>query len=138
MFGQGLYELCDVNLMERQMIHYLSWDLTISGPDRRTITPEPASAKKPTPLPIHSLRAGYCRLSFLHFDRSLTAVHYIYRRRESYLPILTRHLAPLASRHHRRLVPRRHPTKTRVCRRQQEASLSTSTFSTSSDIKMKH
>src|SRR6201996_1973441 len=79
--------------MEREMIHYLPWDLTISRPDlaafkdcikanykkgvpkapyvvipdkscekdsfgkgvleeRQTVTPEPASAKKPTPMPI--------------------------------------------------------------------------------------
>jgi len=29
--GQGFYELRDVNLMEREMIHYLSFDLTIPG-----------------------------------------------------------------------------------------------------------
>ena len=33
MFGQQFYKLCDSNLMEQEMIHYLSWDLTISGPD---------------------------------------------------------------------------------------------------------
>ena len=31
--GQGFYQLRDVNLMAQEMIHYLSWDLTISGPD---------------------------------------------------------------------------------------------------------
>jgi len=36
--GQGFYDLRDVNLMEREMIHYLSWDLTISGPDLATFT----------------------------------------------------------------------------------------------------
>ena len=86
---------------------------------------------------MDSLHTRYCRLSSLHFERSLTAIHYIYQRRQ-YPPILTRHLAPLASRHHHRLVPRHHPTKTRVCCRQQEASLSTSILSTSSEIKMKH
>jgi hypothetical protein len=36
--GQGFYDLRDVNLMEREMIHYLSWDLTISGPDLQAFT----------------------------------------------------------------------------------------------------
>ena len=34
------------------MIHYLLGDLTISGLDWQTIAPVPASAKKPTPMPI--------------------------------------------------------------------------------------
>ena len=33
MFGQAFYELRDINLMEQEMIHYPSWDLTISGPN---------------------------------------------------------------------------------------------------------
>src|ERR1700761_3240145 len=52
MFGQGFYELHDVNLMEREMIHYLSGQLIISGLDWRMIAPVPASAKKPTTMPI--------------------------------------------------------------------------------------
>src|SRR6201996_1335321 len=38
--------------MEREMIHYLSGHLTISGLDQWTIAPVPTSAKKPTPTPI--------------------------------------------------------------------------------------
>src|ERR1700761_5188254 len=38
--------------MEREMIHYLSGHLTISGLNWRTIAPVPASAKKPTPMLI--------------------------------------------------------------------------------------
>src|ERR1700761_8219455 len=93
MFSQGFYERHDVNLMEQEMIHYLLWDLTISGPnlrafadsikanykkgvpkapyvvipdkscendsfgkgvieERQTVASEPASTKKPTPMPI--------------------------------------------------------------------------------------
>ena len=52
MFGQGFYELRNANLMEREMIHHLSGHLTISGLDGQTIAPEPALAKKPTPMPI--------------------------------------------------------------------------------------
>src|ERR1700761_2790670 len=37
--------------MEREIIYCLSWDLTISGPDRQTIAPELASMKKPLHFP---------------------------------------------------------------------------------------
>jgi hypothetical protein len=36
--GQGFYELRDVNLMEREMIHYLSFDLTITGAELEKFT----------------------------------------------------------------------------------------------------
>jgi len=36
--GQGFYELRDVNLMEREMIHYLSFDLTISAGELEKFT----------------------------------------------------------------------------------------------------
>lgn len=36
--GQGFYELRDVNLMEREMIHYLSFDLTIPGSELEQFT----------------------------------------------------------------------------------------------------
>ena len=39
-------------LMEREIIYYLLWDLTTSEPGRQTIAPEPALAKNPSPLPI--------------------------------------------------------------------------------------
>jgi Cyclin, N-terminal domain len=36
--GQGFYELRDVNLMEREMIHYLSFDLTITAAELEKFT----------------------------------------------------------------------------------------------------
>src|ERR1700761_7639763 len=38
--------------MEQEMLHYLSWDFTISRPNRQTTAPEPALQEKPTPMPI--------------------------------------------------------------------------------------
>src|ERR1700761_3480922 len=38
--------------MEQEMFHYLSWDFTISRPDRRTIALEPTLPKKLTPILI--------------------------------------------------------------------------------------
>jgi len=38
--------------MGQEMLRYLYWDLTISGPNRWTIALESASAKKPTPMHI--------------------------------------------------------------------------------------
>src|ERR1700761_344602 len=52
MFGQGFYKLRDANLMEQEMIYYLSGHLSTSGLNGQTIAPEPASAKKPMPMPI--------------------------------------------------------------------------------------
>ena len=52
MLGQGFYKLRNANLMEQEMIHHLSGHLTISGLNGQTIAPEPASAKRPMPMPI--------------------------------------------------------------------------------------
>src|SRR6201996_5140457 len=127
MFGQGLYELRNVNLMEWKMIHYLSRDLTISGPDGQTI----ASVTKP------------CQCLYRHLPRRLLSIPistlsdsppsyttYPKDDRDSFIsPIRTPHLIPLANRHRRRLVPRLHLRKTLVCRRHQEASSSASNLS---------
>src|ERR1700761_1124750 len=117
MFGLGFYELRDVNL-EREMIHCLLWDLTISGLDRHTIAPEPASAKKPSPLPIliPSMLVTVDSHLSTSSDPHRRTLH-IPRKVESYPPIPTSRLTPLTSHLHSRLVPRRRLTKTRVLHR---------------------